>query len=438
MNRTTMAEIEQYLIQRQMKLGMDFGLSRMEKLLDYLGNPHLNLKFIHIAGSNGKGSTLNFIREILIEAGVSVGAFTSPYLESINEQFMINKEMIHDREFISIFNQIEEVVELMDKESNGPTQFEILTAIAFIFFKRNDVDLALIEAGLGGRLDSTNVVTPILSIITSISLEHTNILGNSIEMIAREKAGIVKKGVTIISGVNNSQAEQVIRLKAESENAPLFQLGREFAVEARKNEDTSQAFLFRMGEYVLENVRLAMLGKHQAENASCALTAIRLINERDDFSINEESMRKGLCRAAWRARFELLSRSPLIILDGAHNPAGISVLTETLHSAFPEKKYRFLFTALNDKNYQEMIQLLDQNAEEVIFTEIPHARAAKAEELYEWSKSRHKKWMKNWQMAIEEAMKNLSESEALIITGSLYFLALARPYAQAVLEGKFK
>ncbi|RFU65888.1 bifunctional folylpolyglutamate synthase/dihydrofolate synthase [Peribacillus glennii] len=434
MKRKTMADVEEYLLQRQMKLGMDFGLARMERFLDYLGNPHAEMKFIHIAGSNGKGSTLNYIKEILIEAGICVGSFTSPYLERVNEEFTINHSMISDTEFISVFNEIYSTIEKMDKDSEGPTQFEILTAIAFMYFKKNDVDIVLLEAGLGGRLDSTNVVTPVLSIITSISLEHTNILGDSIELITEEKAGIIKKGVPVISGVKNPQAEEIIRLKADTQDAPLFQLERDFALEAWNTHETSQSFTFRMDKYVLEKVQLTMRGWHQAENASLALTAITLLNGRQEFSIHEESIRKGLRQSAWRGRFELLSENPPIILDGAHNPAGMLVLMDTLHNAYPEKKYRFVFTALKDKNYKEMINILDVYAEQAIFTEIPHARAASAEVLNESSKSHSKQMIKGWQKAIEAAIKNLGQNEALIITGSLYFLALARPYTKVILQ----
>ncbi|MGM9956068.1 MAG: bifunctional folylpolyglutamate synthase/dihydrofolate synthase, partial [Peribacillus sp.] len=198
---TDMNEINRFFEERQVQLGMNFGLSRMETLLAKLGNPHVGLKYIHIAGSNGKGSTLQFIKEILLAEGLRVASFTSPYLIRLNEQVKINREEISNEDFVSGFQELWPIVQEMDGEGNGPTQFEILTAMAFSYFSKKGTDLVLLETGLGGRLDTTNVVQPLLSIITSISLEHTNILGNTLGEIAFEKAGIIKKGAPIISGV---------------------------------------------------------------------------------------------------------------------------------------------------------------------------------------------------------------------------------------------
>ncbi|CAH0346343.1 folylpolyglutamate synthase/dihydrofolate synthase family protein [Bacillus sp. CECT 9360] len=433
MQKETMAEINEYLHNRQLQLGMDFGLTRMETLLTCLDNPHHHMKFVHIAGSNGKGSTLNYLKEILQAEGIRTGAFTSPYLESVNEQLSINQSMISDREFISLFNQVHNAVEAMDRSGNGPTQFEILTAMAFLYFKQKEADIVLLETGLGGRLDSTNVVTPVLSIITSISLEHTGILGQSMEEIAREKAGIIKKEVPVISGA----AEQAIQDKAVAENARLYQLNKDFFIENLGSEGSMQRFSYHFERYTLDEIELGMLGKHQAENASLALTAILLMNERQQYSIREESIRKGLRHAVWSARFELVSKQPLIVLDGAHNPAGMSALIETLQNYYPDKGFRFVFAALKDKNYQEMIAALDQKAENIIFTEFPHERAAAAELLYECSKTENIRVMKDWQEAIDHSLGNEMDNEVLIITGSLYFLSLARPYLIEKLHGKY-
>ncbi|RFU62562.1 folylpolyglutamate synthase/dihydrofolate synthase family protein [Bacillus sp. V59.32b] len=425
MKKETMAEINEYMQNRQLQLGMDFGLTRMETLLTCLDNPHHHMKFIHIAGTNGKGSTLNYLKEILQAEGIRTGAFTSPYLESVNEQLAVNQSIISDREFISLFNQVHKAVKVMDRSGNGPTHFEILTAMAFLYFKQKEADIVLLETGLGGRLDSTNVVTPVLSIITSISLEHTDILGHSIDAIAREKAGIIKRGVPVISGA----AEQAIQDKAAAENAKLYQLNKDFFIENLSSEGSMQKFSYRSGTYKLDEIELSMLGKHQAENASLAVTAILLINERQEYSIHEESIRHGLRHAVWGARLELVSKQqPFILLDGAHNPAGISALIETLQHSFPGKTYRFIFAALKDKNYQEMISTLDQKAHSIIFTEFPHERAAAAELLYECSKTENIRVTKDWQKAIDDSLGNATDNEVLIITGSLYFLSLVRPY----------
>ena len=338
---TTMNQIQQFFETRSLQLGMNFGLSRMEELLEKLGNPHKELKYIHLAGSNGKGSTLHYIKEMLITEGYTIASFTSPYLEEINEQLRINDENISDEDFIATFQELSPVIQEMDRAGNGPTQFEILTAMAFSYFHHRNVDLVLLEAGLGGRLDSTNVIVPLVSIITSISLEHTNILGNTLAEIASEKAGIIKAGVPIISGVTEEEPAQVIEQTAQSLKAPYVQLTKDIVVRDVNHTDSTQSFTFTMGDTVLENLSLQMLGRHQVNNAALAVAAVTLL--KDVFPISETSIREGLHKAKWKGRFEKLSDKPTIIIDGAHNEAGIRVLLETLRTQYPKRNYRFVF-----------------------------------------------------------------------------------------------
>ena len=400
---TTMNQIEQFFENRTLQLGMNFGLSRMEELLEKLGNPHKKLKYIHLAGSNGKGSTLHYIKEMLITEGYTVASFTSPFLEEINEQLRINDENISDEDFIATFQELSPVIQEMDQAGNGPTQFEILTAMAFSYFHHRKVDLVLLEAGLGGRLDSTNVIVPLVSIITSISLEHTNILGNTLAEIASEKAGIIKAGVPIISGVTEEEPAQVIEQTAQSLEAPYVQLTKDIVVRDINHTDSTQSFTFAMGDTVLENLSLQMLGRHQVNNAALAVAAVTLL--KDVFPISETSIREGLLKAKWKGRFEKISDKPTIIIDGAHNEAGIRVLLETLRTQYPNRNYRFVFSALRDKNYTKMIQLLDEVATEIIITEFTHERAASAEELFEESHHEKKRMEKDWRKAIDAVLE---------------------------------
>ena len=422
---TDMNEINQFFEHRQVQLGMNFGLSRMETLLTKLGNPHEGLKYIHIAGSNGKGSTLHFIKEILLAEGVRVASFTSPYLIRMNEQLKIDREEISDKEFVSEFLELWPIIKEMDGEGNGPTQFEILTAMAFSYFSKKGVELVLLETGLGGRLDTTNVIQPLLSIITSISLEHMNILGDTLGEIASEKAGIIKSGAPIISGVTAEEPANVIEEKAASVGVPYYQIGQDILVKDIKQNELGQSFSFSFHITFVENILIKMLGRHQISNAALAIAAVTLVSE----NIQEKSIRKGIGKAQWNGRFEKISDEPLIIIDGAHNPAGIEVLLDTLKTRYPDYIYKFIFSSFHDKDYAKMLDLLEKEASEIIVTEFKHERAANAEVLYEnCPKEKKVRLEKDWQKAITMGKEKTGDREVMIITGSLYFLSLAREF----------
>ncbi|MGE7601021.1 bifunctional folylpolyglutamate synthase/dihydrofolate synthase [Peribacillus sp. NPDC097675] len=421
---TDMNEINQFFENRQVQLGMNFGLSRMETLLAKLGNPHQGLRYIHIAGSNGKGSTLHFIKEILLAEGVRVASFTSPYLIRLNEQLKIDREEISDQDFVAEFQELWPIIKEMDSEGNGPTQFEILTAMAFSYFSKKEVELVLLETGLGGRLDTTNVIQPLLSIITSISLEHTNILGNTLAEIAFEKAGIIKNGAPIISGVTSDEPASVIKEKAVSVGVPYYQIGKDIHVQAIKQNKLGQSFSFSFDDTSIDNIEMQMLGAHQIDNAALAIAAVTLVRK----TIHEKSIRKGIREAQWNGRFEKISEAPLIIIDGAHNPAGIEVLLDTLKTRYPEYAYNFIFSSFRDKDYAKMLSLLEKEANEIIVTEFKHERAAKAEVLYEQCSKEKRSLEKDWQKAITVGEEKTKAREVLVITGSLYFLSLVRKF----------
>ncbi|WP_028392110.1 bifunctional folylpolyglutamate synthase/dihydrofolate synthase [Bacillus cihuensis] len=421
----SMEEVMDYLYSRESKLGMDFGLARMENLLKELRNPEKSFQSIHIAGSNGKGSTLNALKEILMAQGLKVGSFTSPHLEKVNERMMINETMISDEEMIEHMNTIYPFLE-EGQVGYRATFFEIITVISFLYFQKNEMDIALIETGLGGRLDCTNVITPLLSIITSISLEHTNILGNTLAEIASEKAGIIKRGVPVISGVTEEEPATAIMEYAKVQGANLYCLNKEILLSEPSQVQDGQCFSFKMGNTTLEQIDLKMLGRHQVNNAALAIAAVKLLVEEYQLEISEKSIRAGLAKAHWAGRFEVLPGQ--IILDGAHNPAGMKVLLETLQTRYPDVNYHFVFTALTDKDYRQVLRMVDEHATSVTFTEIDFKRAASAQELLETSKLERKKAMINWQEAIDYARNLQNPNDLVIVTGSLYFLALARPY----------
>ncbi|WP_285765545.1 folylpolyglutamate synthase/dihydrofolate synthase family protein [Peribacillus sp. SI8-4] len=421
---TTMEEINHFFERRQVRLGMNFGLSRMEALLSKLGNPHEGLTYIHIAGSNGKGSTLQYMKGMLMAEGVRVASFTSPYLIRMNEQLKINAAEISDEEFVSVFTELRPFIQEMDEAGNHPTQFEILTAMAFSYFSKKEADLVLLETGLGGRLDTTNVIKPLLSIITSISLEHTNILGDTLAEIAAEKAGIIKSGAPVISGVTAKEPADVIGERAIAVGAPYYQSGRDFQIGHIKKSESGQSFSFTQGNRTIDHIEMSMLGQHQIENAALAIAAVLIALEH----IDENSIRRGIAEAKWNGRFERASEEPLVIMDGAHNPAGIEVLMDTLKVHYPDYDYRFIFSSFKDKDYAKMLHELEKDALEVIITEFAHDRAEAAQALYEASHHKNKVLITNWQAAITEGRRKTGDKEALVITGSLHFLSLARSF----------
>ncbi|MDN4494534.1 bifunctional folylpolyglutamate synthase/dihydrofolate synthase [Ureibacillus aquaedulcis] len=395
-------------------------LEAVRKILFELGNPHEKVKFIHFAGSNGKGSTLNATREILMEHGLRVGAFISPHLERVNERITINREQIKDGDFLHYANMVDSIIR-KKLDCQYPSFFEIITVIACLHFANEPIDVALMETGIGGRIDSTNVITPEVSVITTISLEHTEILGDTIEKIAFEKAGIVKTGKPVVVGAKQIEAREVIKEKAAQNLSDCFCLDEEIIIK-NATKGYPQVFDFSFGNYEINNIPLAMQGDHQVNNAALAVTASLLF----DRAITETTIREALKKARWEGRFERLSEQ--IIIDGAHNSEGTEALIQTLKEAFPTKKYRFVYAALQDKDHEASIAMMDLVASSMGFTEIELPRAAKAAVLA--AKSNHPKIRisDNWKRFIQEELKSLKEDELLIITGSLYFIADVRKF----------
>ena len=395
-------------------------LESARKILQALGNPHHTTKFIHFAGSNGKGSTLNATREILMHHGLTVGAFISPHLERANERITINKQQISDEDFVRYANAIVQIIE-QDLKGQFPSFFEFVTLIMFQHFAAQQVDVALIETGIGGRLDSTNVLVPEVSVITTISLEHTEMLGDTYEEIANEKAGIIKARKPVVVGVRHSEARNVICKRAQEKNAPLYML--EQTILLNKNA-TEQTFTYEALGRKLEDVYVKMAGTHQLDNAALAITAALLF----DSSISDQVIRESLRYASWDGRFERVT--PQIILDGAHNSEGTAALLATLAQVALHKRYKFVYAALQDKDHRISIRMMDAVAAEMHFTEIALPRAATAEALAKESTHVKKFIHKDWRSLLREQIEQIASDELLIITGSLYFIAEARTFLQ--------
>ncbi len=326
------------------------GLERITKLCDALGNPQKKLRFIHVAGTNGKGSTSAMLSSILQKAGYRTGLYTSPYIRTFCERIRVNGENIPKDTLATLTQRIRPIADAM---KDKPTEFELITALAFEYFYQSSCDVVVLEVGLGGRLDSTNVIeNTVLSIITGIDFDHTALLGNTIEEIAREKAGIIKTGCPILFGGEEGAAYDTVHRIAIAKNAPFHTVDRS---SYKQSEATLDGTRFDYSHYT--DLQLPLLGAYQPYNATLVLTAIDLLR-RQGFAIGEDAVRQGLAAVRWPARFELLSRDPVIIYDGGHNPEGVRAAIASIQTYFPNQKVNLLGGVMADKDRDEMIETM--------------------------------------------------------------------------------
>jgi dihydrofolate synthase/folylpolyglutamate synthase len=416
-------------IHSRIKLGIHMGLARMQWMMERLGHPEKRLNAIHVGGTNGKGSTVTFFRSVLQEAGYHVGTFTSPYIEQFNERISVDGVPIPDEDMTSLVKIIKPLAEELEQSELGPpTEFEVITAMAIHYFAElRPVDFVLLEVGLGGRYDSTNVVHPLLSVITNIGMDHTRILGDTIEKIAYEKAGIIKPGVPVFTAVKQKTAVRVIQDEAKRKNAAIYQLGADFFVEQYKPEADGETFAFSGKGTRLEHLELSLFGYHQTENASLALAGLLYLHDTKRIALNEGHIRQGLAKAHWPGRMEELGREPVVILDGAHNPEGIKAFVSTVKQRYKGKNITVVFAALEDKELESMLRLLGELDGNIYFTEFDFPRAASAAALKEASGIKDAKTERDWQILLPRLLDSMGSDEVLAVTGSLYFISQAKP-----------
>ncbi len=395
------------------KFGIKLGLDTTEALLNRLGNPHKKLKFIHIAGTNGKGSTTSYISDMLIKDGYKVGKYISPYVYSFTERIQINNAEISKEDLAKYTSQVKDALQDSGIE---PTEFELVTAIGFLYFYDQGCDYVVLEVGMGGRFDATNVIPPpVLAIITSISLDHTEYLGDTVAKIAFEKCGIIKSGSSVISYANNpAEADEVIKSACEKTGVSLV-IPDKSSVKIIKQDIWGTDFLYKEEPY-----HINMLGKHQVYNAVSAIEASRLIG------VSDEAIREGLGTTRFRGRLELLSENPLIIQDGAHNLSGVTELTDALKTYFPDKKVTLVTAMLKDKEYQKCIELLSTVADTFVATETDNPRKTTAEELASAAKGSFSSVYAEPDVnkAIALAKTLTGPNGVICVCGSLYLLGL--------------
>ena len=403
--------------------GSNYGLERTERILEVLGNPHKKIKCIHIAGTNGKGSTTSIINSILIEEGFKVGMYTSPFLEEFEERIQINKENIKKEDLAISVETVKEAVDKVIEEGySHPTEFEIITCVMFEYFYKNKVDYAVIEVGLGGRLDSTNVVSPILTVITSIGLDHTNLLGNTIEEIAREKGGIIKNNVPLILYPQKESVKKEILKIAKEKNSKVYIVNEKNSKLISINKEKFYQNIEVKGLKKDYKLKLRLLGEHQVLNCNVAINAVEVLSKIEDFNIN--NIEKGVFNAKWIGRLEVLRENPLIVIDGAHNIQGIKMLKKNILEYFDYDDMYLLIGILSDKQVDDMIKEIVPLSKKVIAL-TPHSdRAELASELREHIKMVNKNVLsfEDYKEGLEEILKDAKENDLILVTGSLYMI----------------
>ncbi|EIF37605.1 bifunctional folylpolyglutamate synthase/dihydrofolate synthase [Streptococcus sp. SK140] len=412
-----------------------FGLERMMKLLALRGNPHLKLKVIHIGGTNGKGSTIAFLKNMLEKMGLRVGVFSSPYLIHYTDQIAINGESIPEARLESLMADYRLLLEGEHAQAlQGTTEFEIITAIAYDYFASEQVDVAIMEVGMGGLLDSTNVCQPILTGITTIGLDHVALLGDSLEAIAEQKAGIIKQGVPLVTGHIAAEALAVIDKIAKAKQATRIVYGRDYQVSHHESVVTGEVFDYtssiRQGRF-----QTGLLGLHQIENAGMALALLDSYCQATGRELPDNALAaQALEETRWPGRLEIVSREPLELLDGAHNPHAIKALLETLQERFADYHKEILFTCIKTKALEDMLDLLETLPDtKITLTHFEDSRAMDEKVLKEMADSRNLNYQ-DWQEFLDQKLSENEEKKTVrIITGSLYFLAQVRAY---LMEGK--
>lgn len=408
-----------------------FGLERMVELLALRGNPHLKLKVLHIGGTNGKGSTIAFLKKMLEKLGLRVGVFSSPYLIHYTDQISINGESISEVRLEALMADYQSLLE-GEAVANlqGTTEFEIITALAYDYFASEQVDVAIMEVGMGGLLDSTNVCQPILTGITTIGLDHVALLGDTLEAIAEQKAGIIKQGMPLVTGRIAPEALAVIDRIAEGKDAPRLAYGTDYQVRHQESVVTGEVFDYtsavRQGRF-----QTSLLGLYQIENAGMAIALLDTFCQEDGRELaSNDFLGQALEETSWPGRLEIVSRDPLMILDGAHNPHAIKALLVTLQERFADYHKEILFTCIKIKALEDMLDLLGAMPDtELTLTHFADSRATDENVLKEAAKSRNLSYQ-DWHDFLEQNLTDKKEEKQTvrIVTGSLYFLSQVRAY----------
>jgi dihydrofolate synthase/folylpolyglutamate synthase len=410
-----------------------FDLENIGVLAERLGRPDRAYPSVHIAGTNGKGSTAAFLGSILRHAGFRTGLNTSPHLEKINERIRVNGEEISDAAFAETFARVQSVIEELLAKGGlraHPTYFECVTAMAFEYFSRAEAEFGVFEVGLGGRLDATNILTPAVSVITRIDFDHENFLGHSLQEIAGEKAGILKEGVPVVVAEQHAEAREVILARARELHCPVIETAAAYRIEnSVMEEGCARALVTRIATDQSMEIAPQLKGGFQLQNAATALAATHVL-QRQGFAIPAEAIRKGIATTVWPGRLEKLHSLPDVYLDGAHNPAAARELASFWQQELADRKVLLLYGALRDKAVDEIAGILFPHAAEVIFTEPRTSRAISASQLSEIAghHAGHSSVIADAEQAFDYLFSKAAPEDALFVTGSLYLVGQLRHY----------
>ncbi len=407
------------------KFGVNLGLGRIRYLLTQLGSPERKVEYIHIGGTNGKGSTATMLATILQQSGMKVGLFTSPHLNSYLERIKINGREIPKEEIGEILTLMKTYLDAMaDEGMEHPTEFEVITALAFYYFAREKVDLAVVEVGLGGEIDSTNVILPRISIITNVALDHMDYLGPTVEDIARVKSGIIKAGKDVITAVDHPEAQRIIREQAREKGCSLWEYGEDFWVDPVSFSQEGTIFHCTVKNTLFPNLKISLLGQHQIINASLAVAAAVKLGA------GSLAIRKGLETSVWPCRLEIVRENPLMVIDAAHNHQGMKVLVDSLEKYWPKKKKVLLLGILEDKEREKMVKEIVPLVEKAVITKPDSPRTGAWQKVVEFIRPYVKEVIveENVCRAVDEAVQLAGNEYMVLITGSIYMVAEARAY----------
>ena len=418
------------------KFGIKPGLERITKMMAYVGNPQDKLRFIHVAGTNGKGSTCTMLASILSNAGYKTGLFTSPYVIDFRERFMVDGEMISEEEFAELMTKVKTVNDILEKSGCSLTQFELITAVAFLWFVRMECDVVVLECGLGGRLDSTNVIKePLCSIITKISLDHTDILGDTVEKIAAEKAGIIKPGRPVVLAPNQPKAAiSVVERKCAELGSPLIVSGMDTV--------SVKTLLPTMTEVIYGGLRymVPLAGPHQVENSVTVINAARELNDYG-FRLSDNKIVAGIAKAKIPARFDIISHDPLVVVDGAHNPDGIAALCDSIDALLGGRSIIGIIGMLRDKAYESALSEIVPRLDTVLTVTPDSPRALSAKELAACAQQFagdgvSVKAVDNLRKAASIALDMTDEASAIVVCGSLFLASDMLPLMKEMIASR--